>query len=96
MKSPYIDHQSWAIVDVSEIGDLLYEVNRINVPRRWRGRGIARKLVTKVLEDADREKITLVLDINPYGDMDYKALKAWYERLGFSQEKDQRFYRKPQ
>ena len=58
-------------------------INRINVPREFRGRGIASTLLKRILADADREGATVGLGISPSDGLSYKELKAWYERYGF-------------
>ena len=83
MQSTYIDFSTRSILNLSELEEKLYEVNRISVLAPHRGKGIGRKLMEEMLQNADREQVSLVLDINPYGDMNFKQLEAWYGRLGF-------------
>jgi GNAT superfamily N-acetyltransferase len=73
-----------AIVDLSQVGSTLWEINRVNVPAQYRGKGIASRLMARTLADADKEGITLRLVINAYGDMSFSDLYHWYERLGFN------------
>ena len=84
MKTMYVDVPTRSIVDVSEnfSPEGGREVNRVSVLKPHRGKGIARRLMSEMLKDADSEGITLWLDINPYGDMDFAELLAWYHRLG--------------
>lgn len=65
------------------LGESSRVVSRVITPRRLRKQGRARDLMQEVLRDADAEGITLWLEINPYGEMNYEALEAWYKRLGF-------------
>lgn len=95
MKLTHVDMKTFSILNLSEIDDNLYEVNRINVPFKHRGKGIGRELMKAMIENADEEKATLVLDINPYGEMTYNDLRSWYERNGFKKV-NSRFVRKPQ
>lgn len=60
-----------------------YCINRVFVPSDFRGQGFGSKVLALCLEDADRLNVTLWLTINPYGDLDYKSLDAWYKRNGF-------------
>jgi GNAT superfamily N-acetyltransferase len=59
-------------------------IQRIKVPRGYRGQGIGSKLLKRVLEAADREFKTLYLSVctTDYG-MSYDQLEAWYMRNGF-------------
>ena len=80
-----------AIADLSPIGEVgvpaprnSFYINRINTPAAHRGQGYASKVMAQVIADADREGVTLVLEVAP-GDttVDYERLKSWYKRLGF-------------
>jgi predicted GNAT family N-acyltransferase len=70
-------------------------IARINVPAEYRTQGHGSELLRQVLEDADCEHIRLVLEINPYGGLDYDELKSWYERHGFVQLEEGPFVREP-
>lgn len=84
-----------AIADLMEI-DGVWWINRINVPNGYRGRGHGTALLMQILEQADYEEVTLRLNINPYGDLNYHQLQSWYERYGFVQDEEGCFTRKPQ
>lgn len=75
-----------AILDLTQVAETTYEINRINVPVKGRGLGYGRHLLQQCLAQADDEDITLRLTINPSGKMNYEALQAWYERHGFVQD----------
>jgi len=62
-----------AVADVHPLGRCHW-ITRINVPREYRGRGYGTALLEQVLEDADREGVTLRLEINPYGDFGIPTL----------------------
>jgi len=84
-----------AILDMGdyEDGKMIY---RINTPKNFRGRGYASTLLHEVLEECDKRKIPLYLEILPSGDMDYSQLMAWYMRCGFVRIDDNLFKREPQ
>ena len=104
MKSCYLIRLGFmgAVADVSEfIGDDGIEpdvwiINRINVPAKHRGLGYGQELLRQILEDADFEGVTLRLEINPYGDLNYHQLREWYERHGFIEMEDGWFERQPE
>lgn len=58
-------------------------ITRINVPDEHRGNRLGSKLLKEICEDADKEQITLWLEIMPSGPLDYDALESWYKRYGF-------------
>jgi len=60
-----------------------YYFNRLNIPVRLRQQGIAKKLLQEMIEWADLEKINILLDINPYGDLSYEQLEVLYQKFGF-------------
>lgn len=93
MKSMYIDRETRAIIDIDLPGDDgLRWISRVNVPTASRGQGVARRLMEKVLIDADADGITLALWVIPTGrtgvDPGVGGLVAWYERLGFERGSD--------
>lgn len=61
----------------------MWRITRINVPKLARGRGVARDMLKELTDRADRERMTLCLDIAPSDGLDYEALRQWYERHGF-------------
>lgn len=84
MRWTYVDVPTRSIANVSENplqGGC--DVNRVNVPPKHRGQGIGSRLLDELLADADAHGVTLWLDINPYGQMTYEQLEAWYMRRGF-------------
>ncbi len=83
MKQIYIDEKSSAIADLVEIHPKCYLVTRINVPKSSRGKGIASRLLDKILGNADTEGVTLEVHPMPSGGLTRKELVKWYERHGF-------------
>lgn len=59
-------------------------ISRINVPMPARGLGVGTKLLRQILDDADAERVTLVLGPSPSDGLDFDQLVAWYQRHGFS------------
>lgn len=98
MKNCYVDKETNSIADLSLLeDDDLYLLTRINVPRQHRGKGHGSKLLRRILEDADRERSTIVLEIAPSDGLNHDQLKSWYERHGFVyQERRQVWERRPQ
>ncbi len=62
-------------------------IARINVPARYRGKGLGSKLLDTFLQRMDATNNTTIVGINPNGGLDYNALRAWYERRGFVEDK---------
>lgn len=64
-----------------------WAVTEVAVKPKLRGQGYGRLLMAEVLADADREGVTLCLEILPdhpaFGGLTYEQLEAWYMRLGF-------------
>jgi GNAT superfamily N-acetyltransferase len=58
-------------------------IEEVYVQHAHRRRGIGGRLLTRVTADADREGVTLYLDIVPGDGMDADQLRAWYGRHGF-------------
>ena len=69
----------------------VYYFNRLFVKPNYRGKGYSRKLLEKFVQELDTNKISVELDINPYGDLDYNQLKKLYEEFDFKQ-KNQGFF----
>jgi len=66
--------------------DTTYYFNRLIVDKKLRGQGLSIKLMNQVVEWADTEKIKILLEINPYGDLGYLQLAQFYMRFGFEWE----------
>lgn len=72
-----------------------YYIESLEVPANRRRQGYGTALMEQVLEDADREGVTLVLEVDPYGTMERQALYDWYGRLGFVPTHGKGMERKP-
>jgi N-acetylglutamate synthase-like GNAT family acetyltransferase len=74
-----------AVLDLTKIDLDLYEINRINIPEKYRNQGFGRTLLQSACNDADLENVTLRLGVNPYGKMTYNQLKSWYLKFNFKE-----------
>lgn len=75
------------IYEIKSKDQTWYYFNRLNVPVKIRNQGIATELMNELIQWADSEKINILLDINPYGDLSYKQLKEFYKKFGFKVKK---------
>lgn len=71
------------LIRIHDSSDNDYVISRINVMEKYRGLGYGTKILNMILKDADREGVTLFLDLVPSGGLNGKELKAWYMRHGF-------------
>ena len=83
MRPVYFDRESRAIADLVELDPGYFLITRINVPKGYRSRGLASKLLKEILKDADIEGATLEIHPMPSGGLTRKELIAWYKRQGF-------------
>lgn len=77
-----------AVLDIVQHHDYArptYVITRVNVPERYRGQGHGSALLRQVCDDADRERVVLILEVSSYGDMDNEQLRRWYYRYWFRQ-----------
>lgn len=60
-------------------------ITRINVPIAYRRKGLGTEMLKEIIEDADKEGVTLVLECVPSDmKMTQRVLAKWYEKHGFS------------
>ena len=64
-------------------GQTWYYLNRIIVSKKIRHKGVATQLMQEMVDWADCQKINILLEINPYGDLDLDQLIAFYGKFGF-------------
>lgn len=83
MRTCYVDHDTRSIVDLCDYYGLGMIITRVSVLPSSRGKGHARELMRRVLLDADKERVTLYLEILSSGGLTHDELEAWYLRLGF-------------
>lgn len=60
-------------------------INRLVVSENVRNRGIATKMMEKLVEVVDQKGVDVVLEINPYGDLDREKLEIFYKKFGFTE-----------
>lgn len=80
---------SLSIVPFSE--DIKFEdtdellILRLFVKKEYRGKGLAKQIMSSVCNDADKEKITLFIEPIPYDEigLNEKELISFYKKLGF-------------
>lgn len=87
MKSCYyrkLDGLSLAVLDNCDYYGDGRIITRINVPKKYRGQGHGTALLKECIADADKEGITLWLEIAESGGLSYDELEAWYKRHGFT------------
>ena len=91
MKKLYVEpigEYEQAQVEVVRVCSGACVVDQLYVPPRYRGLGIGRLLMNRVIQDADDEYEILIVHIVPFGviSMTTEALRDWYERLDFRLE----------
>lgn len=96
MKDSYsirVSNSKIAVLDTVQSFDRekFYYISRINVPDGYRRRGFGAGLLAMVLEDADYEGVTLLLEIHPSGDMGHADLERWYGDNGFHPHEDDEY-----
>lgn len=88
MKNCYFDIPTRTQVDITGTGEMVPNtrtITRIIVgDETQRGMGFGSAMLRQVCTDADTEGVTLTLELNPYGPLDYDDLVAWYRRYGFN------------
>lgn len=64
-------------------GELVYYFNRIKVLRPFEGTGEGRALMIEICKIADKNKITIYNELNPYGKRGMKKVKEFFRASGF-------------
>jgi ribosomal protein S18 acetylase RimI-like enzyme len=86
MRSCYCIRLSQVNIAIADVCDYFGHgriITRINVPAEFRGKGHGRDLLAQITRDADKEGVTLWLEISPSDGLDGDQLAAWYIRAGF-------------
>jgi len=83
MKSRYIIAEHQAIADLKTCvgpGGPGFLLARLYTPVHSRGKGVARRLLKIILDEADRDQIHIYLEILAGSGLDHEQLEAWYRR----------------
>lgn len=59
--------------------------NRLFVNENIRNRKVATRLMQQVVEWATDNKINIIIEVNPYGDLDFDQLVRFYKKFDFEQ-----------
>jgi hypothetical protein len=68
--------------------NIIYYFNRLIVPKKLRHKNIASVLMSRVCFWADEHHISILNDVNPYGDLDLEQLeqlKQFYKKYNFTE-----------
>lgn len=85
-----------AVIDTMRLPGGTVIVNRLSIPPKMRGKGVARKLLTELCNDADAEGVVVKLEFSPYVGMDHARLRKLYAEFGFEgNEKIELLVRQP-
>lgn len=97
MRDAYHDPGRGASVWLVDLGGDAWLVSGVEVNKQFRRQGAARALMGRVLADADREGVTLLLSVDPQEpwEVDGDALRVFYESLGFRGRADMSMERVP-
>jgi GNAT superfamily N-acetyltransferase len=95
VKTAYVSPCGNCRITLKDMGDDDWMIVYVNTLKPHRRQGLARQQMARVTADADREEVTLMLDV---GDgfaegMSKRQLIRWYERLGFTQYTGRRMVR---
>ncbi len=90
---PDIKDRFYGTIDLTKIdgdiygvsGDNVWYFNRLFVPNQIRSKGVANKLLTELVKTLKDTGITLICEINPYGDLNEENLKELYLKFGFKE-----------
>lgn len=74
-----IDTIDFEVVD----SDIWFYFNRLFVATPIRNRGIATFLMGKLIEIVDSKCFNIIIDVNPYGDLNLWKLNEFYCKFGF-------------
>ena len=85
MRTCYVIPEVRAIADLLAPGEMSsgWTISRINVPSAHRGKGYGTRLLSMIINDADREHANLWLEVQPSDGLTRKQLTSWYARHGF-------------
>lgn len=58
-------------------------ITNIQVPSKFRNKGIGTKLLEEICQDADKDKVVLWLEIQYRGGLSSSQLAIWYKKFRF-------------
>ena len=70
---------------LTRVKEHVWYFNRLFVHKELRGKEIGTALVEKVVNFCKTNNVSLINDINAYGDLDLKQLKQFYIKNGFNE-----------
>ena len=74
-----------ALVELNRVEKSDWLITRLFVPPNYRKQGIATNLMQELTTWADEKKVTLIAEINPYGDLGREKLIEFLEKHSFRQ-----------
>jgi len=74
---------SATISNMNFLGNEEWFFNRLFVHEKMRNQGVGTMLMSELVRVLDEDKIVLVNEVNPYGDLDYNQLVSFYKKYGF-------------
>lgn len=90
----YVDGETNSIADLVQLEPYRYLLTRIVVPTEHRHKGVATKLLERIITQIDEHAMELEVHPVPYDDtVDRDKLIAWYHKNGFVQQPDGRLIR---
>lgn len=82
----FSDTKKIAVLDLVEAKKKLFVITRLSVPLEHRNQGVGSRLLKQLIEDADNESVTLLVEPRPYFDRtteSYDKLKKFYSKFRF-------------
>jgi len=83
-----------ACAEISRLKDNQWYFNRLLVPESLRNKGYATQLLKKLLAIVKEKDIELILEINPYGDLNFEQLEKLYLKHGFVKHEEHFIFNK--
>ena len=74
-----------SFLQADDVTGTWYYFNRLLVNENIRGRGLATKLMSRVIFWADTEDVNILNELNPYGGLNMDQLISFYKKFGFEQ-----------
>lgn len=84
-----IDGHQRSCAELSRMPDDTWYFNRLFVPEDLRNGGRGAALVKEVVNFSKENGILILLELNPYGDLNYAELEGFYLKNGFMKIKEE-------